>query len=69
MRNIFRYSLTEEDYLSFEKMQLKRRVVISTIVMTVCFLAIGFYNYIASKNPSILIGSIIAAVIAILLFR
>lgn len=68
MRNIFRYSLTEEDYLSFEKMQLKRRVVLSTIVMTVCFLAIGFYNYIASKNPSILIGSIIAAVIALLTF-
>lgn len=68
MKNIFRYSLTEKDYLSFEKMQLKRRVVLSIIVLTVCFLAIGFYNYIAAKNTSILILSVIAAVISILLF-
>lgn len=68
MKNIFRYSLSEEDYLSFEKMQFKRGFFPSTIVMIVCFIFIGVYNYITEKNLIILIGTVVAVVILFLFF-
>lgn len=68
MKNKFRYSLSEQDYLFFERMQLKRRFLPGTIAMMSCFIVIGVYNYIAAKEPVFLIGSVCAAVISILFY-
>lgn len=68
MKNRFRYSLSEQDYLFFEKMQFKKSFLPATVAMMLCFIVIGAYNYITAKDTILLVGSACAALISILFF-
>lgn len=68
MRNTFRYTLNEMDYILFERMQFKRSVVPSTVFIAVFFVMIGVYDYISSKNIVMLICAAAAIAIAFLYF-
>lgn len=65
MRNTFRYALTVQDYIHFERMNMKRAFR-SSIVMIVMFLGLGVFLYITEKNLTILISFAIGSIVILL---
>lgn len=65
MRNTFRYVLTLQDYIYFERMNMKRAFR-SSIVMIVMFLGLGVFLYITEKNLTILISFSIGSIVILL---
>lgn len=65
MRNTFRYTLTVQDYIHFERMNMKRAFR-SSIVMIVMFLGLGVFLYITEKNLTILISFAIGSIVILL---
>lgn len=65
MRNTFRYALTVQDYIYFERMNMKRAFR-SSIVMIVMFLGLGVFLYITEKNLTILISFVIGSIVILL---
>lgn len=65
MRNTFRYALTVQDYIYFERMNMKRAFR-SSMVMIVMFLGLGVFLYITEKNLTILISFAIGSIVILL---
>jgi hypothetical protein len=56
MRNTFRYALTQQDYLNFEKSQYKRANLPSYFFISLFIIVTSLYYYIANGNKSYLLG-------------
>ena len=67
MNASFTYSLTLDDYISFEKIMIKQKHFgIMTYISTLILLAVGVFNYVGTKEPSLLILSVAYAAASIL---
>lgn len=65
MRNTFRYALTVQDFIHFERMNIKRAFRPS-IVMIVMFLGLGVFLYITEKNLTMLISFSVGSIVILL---
>jgi hypothetical protein len=63
MRNTFRYALTQQDYLNFEKSQYRRANLPSFFFISVVLIATSLYYYIKNNNKAYLIGVVSIVVI------
>lgn len=67
MNASFTYSLTLDDYISFEKIIIaQKKFGLMTYISTLILIAIGVFNYVSVKDPTLLIISVAYATASIL---
>lgn len=68
MRNTFRYSLDYQDFVNFEKFNLKKTIKSFILLFLMLITFFIFYFYVGSKNYNIIISVVIISVIFALSF-